>query len=147
MARSFEDTNLVAIYVDGIIVAKHHIIAAVGVDQTGAKHMLGIVSGSSENAKVVKDLLESPAERGIDLNVARLWVIDGSKALRSAIEQRCGDAAHVQRCRVHKMRNVTERLPKEKAAQTRWVMVQALKGDAKAGIERLKSQARHLKAQ
>ena len=118
-----------------------------GVDATGAKHMLGIVSGSSENAKVVKDLLESPAERGIDLNVARLWVIDGSKALRSAIEQRCGDAAHVQRCRVHKMRNVTERLPKAKAQQTRWVMVQALKGDANAGITKLKAHDKHLKAQ
>ena len=147
MSRDFTKTDLVAIYVDGIIVAKHHIIAAVGVDQSGAKHMLGIVSGSSENAKVVKDLLESLAERGIDMNVDRLWMIDGSKALRAAIDQKCGDAARVQRCRIHKIRNVTERLPKEKAAPTRWVMVQALKGDAKAGIETLKSQARHLKAQ
>jgi transposase-like protein len=146
MSRDFQDTDLVAIYVDGIIVAKHHIIAAVGVDATGVKHMLGIVSGSSENAKVVKDLLESLAERGIDMNVDRLWVIDGSKALRAAIDQKCGAAARVQRCRIHKIRNVTERLPKEKAEQTRWVMVQALKGDAAAGIEKLKSQARHLKA-
>ena len=147
MNRDFKETDLVAIYVDGIIVAKHHIIAAVGVDATGVKHMLGIVSGSSENAKVVKDLLESLAERGVDMNVDRLWVIDGSKALRAAINQKCGDAGRVQRCRIHKIRNVTERLPKEKAAQVRWVMVQALKGDAKAGIEKLKSQARHLKAQ
>ena len=147
MERNFEKTDLVAIYVDGIIVAKHHIIAAVGVDQSGAKHMLGIVSGSSENAKVVKDLLGSLAERGVDLNIPRLWVIDASKALRSAIEQRCGDAAHVQRCRIHKLRNVTERLPKAKAEQTRWVMIQALKGDAKAGILKLKSHATHLKAQ
>ena len=147
MSRDFGKTDLVAIYVDGIIVARHHIIAAVGVDATGAKHMLGIVSGSSENAKVVKDLLGSLAERGVDLNVARLWVIDGSKALRSAIEQRCGDAAHVQRCRIHKIRNVTERLPKTRAQQTRWVMVQALKGDAAAGITKLKSHAKHLKAQ
>jgi len=56
MAREFGDTDLVAIYVDGIIVAKHHLIAAIGVDATGVKHMLGLVSGSSENAKVVKDL-------------------------------------------------------------------------------------------
>ena len=147
MSRDFGKTDLVAIYVDGIIVARHHIIAAVGVDATGAKHMLGIVSGSSENAKVVKDLLGSLAERGVDLNVARLWVIDGSKALRSAIEQRCGDAAHVQRCRIHKIRNVTERLPKTRAQQTRWVLVQALKGDAAAGITKLKSHAKHLKAQ
>ena len=147
MAREFGDTDLVAIYVDGIIVAKHHLIAAIGVDATGVKHMLGLVSGSSENARVVKDLLAGLAERGVDMNLARLWVIDGSKALRSAIEQVCGEAAHVQRCRIHKIRNVTERLPKTRAAQTRWVMAQALKGDAEVGIEKLKAQAKHLKAQ
>ena len=81
------------------------------------------------------------------MNVDRLWVIDGSKALRASIDQKCGEAARVQRCRLHKIRNVTERLPKAKAAQVRWVMVQALKGDAKAGIEKQKSQARHLKPQ
>jgi putative transposase len=147
MNRDFGQIDLVAIYVDGIIVAGHHIIAAVGVDATGAKHMLGIVPGSSENAKVVKDLLGSLAERGIDLNMARLWVIDGSKALRSAIDQLCGEAAQVQRCRLHKVRNIIERLPKTKAQQTRWVMNQALKGDADAGIQKIKTHAQHLKAQ
>lgn len=145
MSRDFKDTDLVAIYVDGIIVARHHIIAAVGVNADGVKRMLGIVSGSSENAKVVKDLLASLTDRGVDLNLPRLWVIDGSKALRAALEQKCGDAARVQRCRIHKMRNVTERLPKSKAAQTRWVMVQALKGDADKGIKQLKIHAAHLK--
>jgi transposase-like protein len=147
MARDFTDTDLVAIYVDGIIMAGHHLIAAIGVDATAAKHMLGIVCGSSENAKVVKDLLGSLAQRGVDMNLPRLWVIDGSKALRSGIEQFCGEAARVQRCRIHKIRNVTERLPKAKAAQTRWVMAQALKGDADAGIQKLKAHAKHLKTQ
>ncbi len=147
MARDFAHTDLVAIYVDGIIVARHHLIAAIGVDATGAKQVLGLVSGSSENARVVKDLLTSLTERGVDMNIPRLWVIDGSKALRSAIEQVCGDAARVQRCRIHKIRNVAERLPKSKAAQTRWVMAQALKGDADAGIQKLKAHAKHLKAQ
>ena len=67
--------------------------------------------------------------------------------MRSAIEQRRGDAAHVQRCRIHKLRNVTKHLPKAKARQTRWVMVQALKGYATAGMLKLKSHATHLKAQ
>ena len=147
MSRDFATTDLVAIYVDGIIIARHHVIAAIGVDAGGQKHMLGIVPGSSENAKVVKDLLGSLAERGVDLNLARLWVIDGSKALRSAIDQLCGDAAHVQRCRLHKIRNVTERLPKAKAAQTRWVMAQALKGEPAAGIHKLQAHAKHLRAQ
>ena len=147
MGRDFSKTNLVAIYVDGIIVAGHHLIAAIGVDATGVKQMLGIVSGSSENAKVVKDLLGTLAQRGVDMNLPRLWVIDGSKALRSGIEQLCGEAAHVQRCRIHKIRNVAERLPKSKAAQTRWVMAQAFKADADAGIQKLKVHAKHLQAQ
>ncbi len=147
MDRDFSKADLVAIYVDGIIIAGHHLIAAIGVDATAAKHMLGIVCGSSENAKVVKDLLGSLAQRGVDMNLPRLWVIDGSKALRSGIEQFCAEAAHVQRCRIHKIRNVAERLPKTKAAQTRWVMTQALKGDADAGIQKLKAHAKHLKAQ
>jgi putative transposase len=147
MGRDFKDTDWVAIYVDGIIVAKHHIIAAVGVGADGAKRVLGIVPGSSENAKVVKDLLESLAERGVDLDLPRLWVIDGSKALRAAIGQKCGNAAHIQRCRIHKLRNVTERLPRAKAAQTRWVMAQAFKADAAAGIKKLKAHAAHLKPQ
>ena len=87
---------------DGIIVAWHHLIAAIGVDATGAKHVLGLVSGSSENARVVKDLLTSLSERGVDMNIPRLWVIDGSKALRSAIEQVCGDAdAGIQKLKAH----------------------------------------------
>ena len=147
MSRDLANIDLVAIYVDGIIVSRHHIIAAIGVDPAGAKHVLGLASGSSENAKVVKDLLGCLAERGVDLNVPRLWVIDGSKALRSAIEQLCGEAAHVQRCRIHKIRNVTERLPKAKAEQTRWVMLQALKGEAAAGIQSLQAHAKHLKPQ
>ena len=147
MERDFGQIDLVAIYVDGIIVAGHHLIAAIGVDASGAKQVLGVVAGSSENAKVAKDLLGSLADRGVDLNVARLWVIDGSKALRSAIEQVCGQTAQVQRCRIHKIRNVSERLPKIKAQQTRWVMTQALKGAADAGIQKLKAHAGHLKAQ
>ena len=147
MSRSFAEIDLVAIYVDGIIVASHHIIAAVGVDAQGNKHVLGLASGSSENAKVVKDLLATLADRGVDLNVARLWVIDGSKALRSAIEQRCGADAKVQRCRIHKIRNVTERLPKDKAQQVRWVMAQSFKLDPVRGKSKLRELARQLQAQ
>ena len=147
MGRSFAQMDLVAIYVDGIIVASHHIIAAVGVDAQGAKHVLGLASGSSENARVVKDLLGSLSDRGVDMNEPRLWVIDGSKALRSAIEQRCGQAARVQRCRIHKIRNVTARLPKDKVDQVRWVMAQAFKLEPAKGKSRLKELAKQLQAQ
>jgi transposase-like protein len=147
MNRDLSQIDFVAMYVDGVIVAKHHIIAAVGVDAQGTKHVLGLAPGSSENAKVVKDLLSGLALRGIDLNVPRLWVIDGSKALRSGIEQLCGKDAKVQRCRIHKIRNVTERLPKDRAEQVRWLMKQAFKLDAPRGKQRLKELAKELKAQ
>jgi putative transposase len=119
----------------------------VGVDAQGNKLVLGLAPGSSENAKVVKDLLSDLARRGVDLNVPRLWVIDGSKALRSGIEQLCGKDAKVQRCRIHKIRNVSERLPKDRAEQVRWLMKQAFKLDAPKGRQRLKELANDLKAQ
>ena len=147
MGRDLSQIDFVAMYVDGVIVAKHHIIAAVGVDAQGDKHVLGLAPGSSENAKVVKDLLSDLARRGVDLNVPRLWVIDGSKALRSGIEQLCGKDAKVQRCRIHKIRNVSERLPKDRAEQVRWLMKQAFKLDAPKGKQRLKELAKDLKAQ
>ena len=147
MARDLSQIDFVAMYVDGVIVAKHHIIAAVGVDAQGNKHVLGLAPGSSENAKVVKDLLSDLARRGVDLNISRLWVIDGSKALRSGIEQLCGKDAKVQRCRIHKIRNVSQRLPKERAEQVRWLMKQAFKLDAPKGKQRLRELAKDLKAQ
>ena len=147
MSRDLSKIDFVAMYVEGVIVAKHHIIAAVGVDAQGSKHVLGLAPGSSENAKVVKDLLSGLALRGLDLNVPMLWVIDGSKALRSGIEQLCGKDAKVQRCRIHKIRNVSERLPKDRAEQVRWLMKQAFKLDAPRGKQRLKELAKDLKAQ
>ncbi len=76
----FRRADFVAVYAYGIIVARHHIIAAVCVDAqgNGKKHVLGLVPGSSETAKMVKDLLGALAQRGFDLNIPRLWVIDGS---------------------------------------------------------------------
>jgi transposase-like protein len=146
MSRDLSKIDFVAIYVDGVIVAKHRIIAAVGVDAQGSKHVLGLAPGSSENANVVKDLSSGLALRGLDLNVPRLWVIDGSKALRSGIEQSCGKDAKVQRCRIHKIRNVSERLPKDRAEQVRWLMTQAFKLDAARGKQRLKELAKQLKS-
>jgi transposase-like protein len=147
MSRDFSEQRMVAIYMDGIIVANHHLIAAVGVDAAGRKHLLGLASGSSENARVVKDLLHSLSDRGVDLNAPRLWVIDGSKALRSALQQCCGQAAKVQRCRIHKLRNVAQRLPQEQAGHARWVMTQAFKLEPAKGKAKLKELAKRLSAQ
>ena len=147
MERSFHKHDIVAVYIDGIEVAGHHVVAAVGLDDTGEKHLLGLVRGSSENAGVVKDLLNSLVARGIDASVQRLFVIDGSKAIRSAIEQVYGEQGLVQRCRAHKVRNVTERLPEPARAQTRIVMHAAYKLSEKEGMAKLKQQAKWLQEQ
>jgi putative transposase len=145
--RSLKELKLLAIYIDGIVVDAHHVVGAIGVDEVGDKHLLGLAAGSSENAPVVKDLLGGMVARGLDPQLAYLFVIDGSKALRSAINEIFGDRAHVQRCRTHKLRNVLERLPKEQRAQTKSVMNAAFKLEAKAGIEKLRQQAKWLQAE
>jgi putative transposase len=147
MERSFHEHDILGVYIDGIEVAGHHVMAAVGLDDTGEKHLLGLVGGSSENAGVVKDLLQSLLKRGIDASVQRLFVIDGSKAIRSAIEQVYGEQGLVQRCRAHKVRNVTERLPEPARAQTKSVMHAAYKLPEKEGMARLRQQAKWLQAQ
>ena len=85
MRRRFDAVDMLAVWIDGIVVDDHHILAAVGVDAAGDKHLLGLAQGSSENARVAKDLLAALVERGIDAERVRLFVIDGAKALRSAI--------------------------------------------------------------
>ena len=144
--RPLADAKLLVIYIDGIVVADHHVLAAVGVDRKGVKHLLGLEAGSSENAQVVKDLLVSLVERGLPTDVDYLFVIDGGKALRSAIDEVFGARAHVQRCRTHKLRNVLDRLPKEVKAQTKSVMNAAYKLDAKKGMEKMRQQAKWLAA-
>jgi transposase-like protein len=147
MERSFHEVDILAVYLDGIEVAGHHVVAAVGLDDNGDKHLLGLARGASENAAVVKDLLHSLVARGVDASVKRLFVIDGCKAMRSAIAQVYGEQALVQRCRAHKVRNVTERLPEPERAQTKSVMHAAYKLAEKEGIGKLRQHAKWLQAQ
>lgn len=144
MERRFEQIELLVIYIDGIVIASHHVLAAVGVDCAGKKHILGVVEGASENSTIVKSLLEDLVERGIKPDRRRLFVIDGSKALRSAVTQVFGIDADVQRCRAHKIRNVAEHLPDELKEQVKAVMRAAYKLPHKEGIARLKKQAEWL---
>jgi putative transposase len=142
--RSLADLSVLVIYIDGIVVSGHHIIAAVGVDEAGDKHLLGLALGASENAQVVKDLLRGMIARGLNASLSYLFVIDGGAALRSAIDEMFGQRAHVQRCRTHKLRNVLERLPKTEAAQTKAVMMAAYKLAPKDGMAKMKKQAQWL---
>ena len=142
--RRFDDVDLLIIYVDGMHFGEQCVIGAVGVDAQGNKHVLGIQEGATENAAAAKDLLESLVERGVKPERRRLFVIDGSKALRSAINAVFGNAGLVQRCRQHKLRNVIERLPKDQQEQTKSLMRAAWKLDAKAGMAKLEKLAQWL---
>lgn len=147
LERKFDDIEILVIYIDGMNFADHSAVAAVGVDITGTKHVLGIVEGATENAVVVKALLESMVERGITQGRKRLFVIDGSKALRAGIDSVYGEGNPVQRCRIHKIRNVTGYLPKDMGEYTIVSMKAAFKLPADEGISRLKSLAESLSKQ
>ena len=110
--RRLEDLDLVVLMIDGIHFGGHVLVAALGIAESGEKHILGLWQGATENTAVAKGLLEDMVERGLDLKRRYLVVIDGSKALRAAVEHVFGEQVEVQRCQVHKRRNVREYLPK-----------------------------------
>lgn len=140
-ARRFDDTDLLILYIDGVHAGGHQVIAAVGVDTQGYKHMLGLAEGATENAVVVKGLLEDLVARGITPERPYLFIIDGSKALRSAITAVFGTDSPVQRCRQHKVENVIGYLPHELKDEVKCVMKAAYRLSAKEGLARLTAQA------
>jgi len=142
--RRFDDVDLLIIYVDGQHFGAYHVIAAIGVDTEGHKHVLGLREGATENAVVVTALLEDLVERGVTPGRRRLFVIDGSKALRQAIAAVFGADNPVQRCRNHKVENVMGHLPEHLKAQVKAAMKAAYRLEAQEGIQRLKRQAQWL---
>jgi putative transposase len=145
MSRSLAGLQILAVYIDGVVIAGHSVVVAIGVDTQGSKHLLGLSLGATENATVVKDLLADLVKRGLDPERKRLFVIDGSKALRSAIERTFGEAGLVQRCRVHKLRNVLDYLPDTLKGQVKASLAAAFKLAPKEGMARVKQQAAWLK--
>ena len=143
MERSVPADTLV-IFIDGIRMGDQMVLAAIGVDCLGRKHVLGLADGTTENAAVVGDLLVSLKERGLCLNSKILFVTDGSKAIRSAIKKICGDHHEIQRCREHKIRNVTDRVSKTRVSYIRAYMRAAWRLPEKAGIAKMKELAQEL---
>ena len=144
LSRRFDDLKLLVIYIDGLVFGDYTMIGAVGVDIEGNKHVLGIREGATENATVVTELLEDIVARGVDAKRKMLFVVDGSKALRAAINAVFGAHQPVQRCRAHKLRNVLDYLPKEQRDQVKSMLRAAWKLDAKAGMARIRKLAEWL---
>jgi transposase-like protein len=113
MERPLGELKLCAIVIDGTPFKGRQMIAAIGVGNDGKKLVLGLREGATENATVVRELLEDLARRGLDFTTPRLYVLDGAKALHSAVKRHAGEAALIQRCQAHKRRNVLEQLPEE----------------------------------
>jgi transposase-like protein len=107
------EVALPAVMIDGIHFQDRVVLVALGFDAQGKKHVLGIWEGSSEKTSVVRALLSDLIERGLDADTPRLWIIDGSKAIRRAILDVFGASALVQRCQEHKRRNVLDHLPED----------------------------------
>jgi len=143
--RRWEQADILVIYLDGQRFGSHHVISAVGVDREGKKHILGIELGATENAAAVKRLLTHLRDQGLPTNRKYLFVIDGAKALRAAIEEVFGSDQPVQRCRNHKLRNVLDELPQDQQGQTLNLLRAAWKmSDAEEGVKRLEQLARFL---
>ena len=113
LSRPLHQLDLPVVMIDGIHFRDRVIPVAQGVDAQGHKHVLGLREGSTESTRVVRSLLSDLIERGLDADRARLWVIDGGKALRKAIVETLRATALTQRCQEHKRRNAIEHLPEE----------------------------------
>jgi len=113
LERDLVGLDLVAIFIDGIQFKGHLIVVALGLEKGGKKHVLGLWQGATENATVCASLLDDIARRGLNIEKDYLFVLDGSKALRSAVAKMFGADVTVQRCQQHKRRNVLDHLPKE----------------------------------
>jgi len=141
MERPLGELRLCAVLIDGTPFKDRQMIVALGIGCDGSKMVLGIREGATENAAVVNGLLSELVERGVDFSTPRLYILDGGKALHAAVRRHAGEAAFIQRCQVHKKRNVVDHLPDEhktevkKKLQNAYTMVDYT--DAKRALERL----------
>jgi putative transposase len=113
MERRLDKTRLCALLTDATPFEGQQMVAALGIAQDGKKLILGIRQGATENATVVGELLGDLINRGLDFTEPRLYVLDGGKALTAAVKKYAGDAAAIQRCQIHKRRNVLDHLTDE----------------------------------
>jgi len=138
MAADLSGLDLLVIQIDGIHIDQDLILlAAVGVDANGDKHPLGVMEGASESAAVCQALIDNLVARGLDPAICRLFIVDGSRALLKSIRASFGRNTLIQRCQVHKARNITERLPKPLHASVRRALRQAWELDDADKAEKL----------
>ena len=129
--RDLSELRIVVVMIDGIEVGDHTALVALGYDESGKKHPLGLWLGATENSTVCGHLLSNLTERGLDPRMSYLFVIDGSKALRKAIRDAFGKRSLVQRCQEHKRRNVLSHLPKRMHASVNRMLREAYRSQSR----------------
>ena len=138
MAADLSRLDLLVIQIDGLHIGNELVlVGALGIDGAGNKHPLGLVEGATENAAVVQALIDNLIARGLDPKLCRLFIVDGAKALTKAIRRTFGAHTPIQRCQIHKARNVIERLPKPLHVSVRKALRQAWELDDADKAERL----------
>jgi putative transposase len=138
MAADLSGLDLLVVQIDGIHITEHLVlVAAIGIDGEGIKHPLGLMEGATENAAVVQALIDNLVARGLDPTRPRLFIIDGSKALCKAIRRTFGRHTPIQRCQIHKARNIMSRLAPALHASVRRVLRQAWEMDDAEQAEKL----------
>jgi putative transposase len=125
LGRDLGEIDLIVLMVDGVHVDDHVVLAALGIDSDGKKHVLGIREGATENATVCTAILEDLRERGMRTDRTVLAVLDGSKALAKSVRDVFGRRALIQRCQAHKTRNVLDQLPEDLRPSVREALRQA----------------------
>jgi transposase-like protein len=141
------DRDFPIVMIDGIHLGDHLVLIALGIDHEGKKQVLGLREGDTENGQVARALLRDLIERGLDQERARVFVIDGAKALTSAIKKIFGPLAEIQRCQIHKRRNILGHLPDHLHENVKAVLKEAWSlGDAKVAKRRLERLASSLEA-
>jgi transposase-like protein len=138
LAADLSGLDPLVVQIDGIHISEHLVlVAAIGIDAQGIKHPLALIEGATENTAVAQALIDDLIARGLDPAVPRLFIIDGSKALSRAIRRSFGRHTAIQRCQIHKARNIMERLPKPLHASVRRALRQAWELNDAAKAERL----------
>jgi putative transposase len=141
------DRHFPIVRIDGIHLGDHLVLIALGIDTEGKKQVLGLREGDTENGEVARSLLRDLVDRGLDQERARLFVIDGAKALTSAIRKIFGRQTEIQRCQIHKRRNILGHLPDHLHENVKAVLKEAWGlGDAEVAKRRLERLASSLEA-
>jgi putative transposase len=148
MERPLGELRLCAVLIDATPFKDRQMVVALGIGCDGHKTVLGLREGATENATVVGALLTDLVERGLDFSTPRLYVLDGGKALHTAVRRHAGESAFIQRCQVHKKRNVVDHLPEEYKADVgrKLQNAYAMSGyeEARRALERLHQELMHL---